>query len=148
MKRGFTLLELVIVIIIIGVLATLGIQQYGRMIERARGAEARTILGQVRTAAAAHRLEYGSLLEPAADPFGPTRAGIGADADQIPEDCSRNTHYFLYTVAADSAEHFIATATRCTGGVGKAPSGISALTLTLETDFANGTDVWGGTGGY
>ncbi|MCX7661429.1 MAG: prepilin-type N-terminal cleavage/methylation domain-containing protein, partial [Candidatus Omnitrophica bacterium] len=28
MKRGFTLLELVVVIIVIGILATLGIQQY------------------------------------------------------------------------------------------------------------------------
>jgi prepilin-type N-terminal cleavage/methylation domain-containing protein len=148
MKRGFTLLELVIVIIIIGVLATLGIQQYGRMVERARGAEARMILGQIRTSAAAHRLEYGSLLVPAADPFTPTRAGIGTDADQIPQDCSRNTHYFMYTVSADTAEHFIATATRCTGDTGKAPTGLSDFTLTLDTDFGAGTDVWGGTGGY
>ena len=32
MKRGFTLLELVVVILIVGVLATLGFTQYGRMV--------------------------------------------------------------------------------------------------------------------
>ncbi|MBU0504178.1 MAG: prepilin-type N-terminal cleavage/methylation domain-containing protein, partial [Candidatus Omnitrophica bacterium] len=49
MKRGFTLLELMIVIIIVGVLATLGITQYQTAIERARGAEARQVISQLRS---------------------------------------------------------------------------------------------------
>ena len=141
MKKGFTLLELVVVIIILGVLATLGIQQYGRMVERARGAEARTILGQIRSAAAAYRLERGSL-----DGFNNTLAGIGTSTDQIPSAC-RATHYFSYTVNNAAGDAFTATATRCTAG-GKTPNAATAFTLTLTTDFANGTDVWGGTGGY
>ncbi|MCM8795767.1 MAG: type II secretion system GspH family protein [Candidatus Omnitrophica bacterium] len=140
MKRGFTLLELLVVIIIIGVLATLGIQQYGRMIERARGAEARMILGQIRSTAAAYRLERGSCTG-----FDNTAAGIGTGADQIPSAC-RATHYFSYTVSS-TANGFTATATRCTTG-GKTPNGSSPLTLTLTTDFNAGTDTWGGTGGY
>lgn len=47
MKKGFTLLELIIVIIIIGILATLGLTQYARMVERGRGAEARQLLGNI-----------------------------------------------------------------------------------------------------
>ena len=60
-NKGFTLLELVVVILIVGVLATLGFTQYGRMVERARGAEARQNIGYMRKLAAAYRLQNGSV---------------------------------------------------------------------------------------
>ena len=50
MKKGFTLLELLIVIIIIGLLAAIGIVQYGRAVVNAKNAEARTTLGEIRKA--------------------------------------------------------------------------------------------------
>jgi len=141
MRKGFTLLELVVVIIILGVLATLGIQQYMRMVERARGAEARTILGQVRSMAAAYRMENASLAG-----FTDAQAGIGASLDQVPNAC-RPTHYFQYAVTAAAGDGFGATATRCIAG-GKAPDASAALLLTLNTNFVTGADVWGGNGGY
>ena len=54
MKRGFTLLELMVVIIILGVLATLGVMQYQAAIEKSRGAEARQVIGQLRSQCAAY----------------------------------------------------------------------------------------------
>jgi len=142
MKKGFTLLELIIVIIIIGVLATLGFTQYGRTIEKSRGAEARAIAGNIRTLAAAFRLEYGTCLG-----FGNTQANIGTGADQIPSACAE-THYFSYAVSGQSLDGLTITATRC-GATGKGPATPSAGdTLILTINFTTGADTWTGTGNY
>ncbi|MDD5130223.1 MAG: prepilin-type N-terminal cleavage/methylation domain-containing protein, partial [Candidatus Omnitrophica bacterium] len=45
MKKGFTLVELIIVVIIVGILASIGLTQYNKVVEKSRAAEARMILG-------------------------------------------------------------------------------------------------------
>jgi len=139
MKKAFTLLELVVVIIILGVLATLGFTQYGRMVERARGAEARAILGDIRKFAAAYKLENGTITG-----MLPASVNIGTAADQIPSACT-GTHYFSYGVVAGAT--LATTATRCISG-GKTPQGILAGTLILTSDLTTGVDTWSGSGGY
>ena len=145
-KKAFTLLELVVVILIIGVLATLGFTQYGRMVEKARGAEARMIIGDIRNLAIAYRLQYGSitgLLD--AD------VGIGQASDQIPWFC-RSSHYFWYTVGNGNAVDPVVyiSAYRCSAN-GKAPQGPSGTNyLRLQVNLTTGADTWiqGGIGGY
>ncbi len=144
MRKGFTLLELIVVIIIIGILATLGFTQYTRMIERSRGAEARAILGSIRTMATAYRLEHAN----SANGFTTADAGIGVAADQIPSACVA-TNYFSYAITSPVAgDTLVATGTRCVGVAGKQPGASAALTLILTSNFAAGTDTWTGTGGY
>jgi type IV pilus assembly protein PilE len=141
MKKGFTLLELIVVIVIVGILATLGFTQYSRLIERSRGAEARAVIGSIRTIAATHYMENQSL-----DTFSNAYAGIGAAVDQIPSAC-RGTNYFSYNVAGAGGSGLTVTATRCTGG-GKTPDASTAFFLTLTSDFATGSDVWTSDFGY
>jgi len=126
MKRGFTLIELIVVIIIVGILASVGMTQYTKVVEKGRAAEARLILGSLRTAEIAENVENGAYT---------TVAGLGVAA---PTSCA-TTHYFSYSCASATGT---CTATRCTTG-GKTPQGASAYTKTVTID-----GVWGGDAGY
>ncbi|MCX5701416.1 MAG: prepilin-type N-terminal cleavage/methylation domain-containing protein [Candidatus Omnitrophica bacterium] len=131
MKRGFTLLELVVVIIIIGILATLGFTQYGKVIEKGRIAEARMVLGAIRSAQEAYKQEYGAY-----------NATAGNLQVSFPTACT-TTHYFSYSVT----DNTLGNATRCTAS-GKKPdvAGASSYYVTLE--YASGNFSGNVTGYY
>ena len=126
MRKGFTLVELIIVIIIVGILASVGMTQYTKVVEKGRASEARLILGTLRSAEIAENIENGAYQ---------TVAGLGVSA---PTACA-TTHFFSYACVAGTGT---CTATRCTAG-GKTPNGTLAYTKTLDV---GGT--WGGTAGY
>ena len=48
-RAGFTLIELMIVVIVVGILAAAAIPIYSRVMDRARASEGKAILGTVRT---------------------------------------------------------------------------------------------------
>jgi len=128
MYRGFTLLELVVVVIILGILATLGFTQYTKMVEKGRTAEAKLVLGQIRSAQQAYNMQYGGFT-----------TVIGNLPVQPPTACGASgNHYFSYNVSATTA-----TARRCTAN-GKLPVASSQYRVTLTY----GTGVFGGTAGY
>ncbi|MBU4418270.1 MAG: prepilin-type N-terminal cleavage/methylation domain-containing protein [Candidatus Omnitrophica bacterium] len=127
MRRGFTLIELIIVIIIVGILASVGMTQYTKVVEKGRAAEARMILGTLRTAEIAENTENGAYV---------TIAGLGVLAPTV---CAP-THFFSYDCVAATGT---CTATRCLAG-GKAPQGTApAYTKTLDV-----AGLWTGSAGY
>jgi len=135
MQKGFTLLELIVVIIIIGVLATLGLGQYMRMVEKSRGAEARSILGAIRSdAAGIYMANNNSCLT-----CNNANLGIGLTGYPGPAigNC-RLTHYFFYSVAP-AATGVDIRADRC-GALGKPPAGVAGDFVRDVVDFAAGTD--------
>jgi len=135
-NKAFTLLELVVVIIILGVLATLGFTQYGRMVERGREAEVRMIFGDMRKLAYAYYLANGSITG-----IGSSDVNIGTNPDQIPQTCT-GTHYFRYVKSTTSdPNRFWMEACRCTSG-GKSPQGASQYEIELISNFVTGEDIW------
>jgi len=136
MKKGFTLLELIVVIIIIGVLATLGLGQYMRMVEKSRGAEARSIIGAIRSEAAGIYMASNNSCLTCID----ANLGIGATGYPGPAVANcRGTHYFAYsTVGVVNGVTILAT--RCTAA-GKPPQGAAGDFVQDVVNYATGTDV-------
>ena len=59
-NQGFTLLELMVVVIIIGILAGVAVPQYSKTIERTRMTEAVAILGAIRSSEIRYRAMFGT----------------------------------------------------------------------------------------
>ncbi|MGD0407319.1 MAG: type IV pilin protein [Candidatus Bathyarchaeia archaeon] len=59
-NRGITLIELLVVILIVGILAAIAIPAYTSYLQRARRADAKTALEQLRAAEEMYRAERGS----------------------------------------------------------------------------------------
>ncbi|NET35379.1 MAG: prepilin-type N-terminal cleavage/methylation domain-containing protein [Cyanothece sp. SIO1E1] len=59
-QTGFTLIELIVVILILGILAAIATPVYFKVIEQARYAEIATILGSVKTGVKTWQLENGT----------------------------------------------------------------------------------------
>ncbi len=63
-EQAFSILEVIIVVILIGVLASLAMPVYSIVIERGRAAEAIQALGQIRRAQIIYKDQYGTYVGP------------------------------------------------------------------------------------
>ena len=113
-------MELIIVIIIVGILATVGLNQYTKMVDRGRQSEAITILGNIRKNIKFFYLQNGKV-----DGITNTDIDIGTSSGQIPSACD-TSHYFSYGIyyVSTASQKVEIRANRCTSG-GKAPQGSS-----------------------
>jgi general secretion pathway protein G len=128
-NRGFTLTELLIVVMIVGILATVSIVHYGSLYERARADEAKQGLWEVRVAWGQYSMDHRN------PPAG--MSNLSLSQVEFPLNC-RPERYFTYSLNSTHVK-----ATRCTSG-GKPPQGTKPYTITLNLQNSS----WGGTPGY
>lgn len=96
MRQGFTLIELIVVVVIIAVLTSLALPQYNKTTERSRQAESFTVLGSIRGAQLRYYVENGVY----------TAIVVNLDID-LPDYDSNGVpgdgKYFTYTLSAPTA---------------------------------------------
>jgi len=99
-KKGFTLLELLIVVAIVGILAAIGIPQLAKSLEKAKGGDARTGLTFIYRA----ELDYAGI-----------RAGVYTNSIDNLTDVTLTTRYWTFTIDTPTSTSFTAIATRNSG---------------------------------
>ncbi|MDD4894279.1 MAG: prepilin-type N-terminal cleavage/methylation domain-containing protein [Candidatus Omnitrophica bacterium] len=105
-KKGFTLLELIVVIIIVGILATVGLATYTNQIEYSRTAEVRAKASTMRKLAYEYYLKNGTL-------DGIRSSDVGGQS------CSSTT-YYEYSLWTRTSSCVLFGGFRCSSG-GKTP---------------------------
>lgn len=123
---GFTLTEIMIVIVVIGVLASIAWPRYILITEKSRTAEAKDVLGRIRATEIGYYFEY--------DSYTTNLALLPMD---VPILCN-TSFYYNYSISGGGAS-FTASATRCASG-GKPPDspGGFAYEVNITQDGALG----------
>ena len=117
--KGFTLIELMIVVAIIGILAAIAIPNFLRFQAKSKQAEAKTNLGAIGTTAEAYRTEFDSYC---------------ADFNDLGWAAQGNTRYAYYYSDCTVVDEIVAVVTPSGGATLAAP----ACTATTVTQFTAG----------
>ena len=114
-QRGFTMIELVVVMVIIGILAVISVPIYRGYILRARAQEGTALVGSIAAAEKIFYAEYGQ--------YRATAAGVSYDSF-LDVRSSENTYFQTYTVTTTGGGTAFTVTTSGTGDG-------SGITITL-----------------
>lgn len=95
--KSFTLAELVIVVIIVGIIAALGVSGYQKVVVKAKSGKAKHAISLIAEAEKEYRMDYGVYWPVAA---GAVDAGIGTNATGMNLSAVDNDSDFNYSVTA------------------------------------------------
>ena len=109
MKKGFTLIELIIVIVIIGILALIALPRYFSNLENARRAEAQSTLRSLREAELANFSKNGTYSALNANQgLNVNLTGVAQDDIQVMPNVSNFSYAFVAASNALTATHNVA----------------------------------------
>ncbi|MFH1416140.1 MAG: prepilin-type N-terminal cleavage/methylation domain-containing protein [Elusimicrobiota bacterium] len=116
-KMGFTLIELVVVLVIIGILSIIAVPMYRGYVGRAMASEGRALLGAVAGSEKIYFAEYGVFL----------LVNLTGHDPELDVDSTMNTYFRSYSVAlTNTSLGFEATTSGVTGG------GAEGITVTFD----------------
>ena len=98
-ERGFTLIELMIVVVILGILAAIAVPKFSGASQQAKQSEASAILKQMYTMQSAHYERYGEYTPDAGE------AGLGRVGWDAPD-----ARYYEFSIASASGDAFCVAA--------------------------------------
>ena len=113
---GFTLVELVIVIVIVGILSIVAVPIYRNYVRRAMGTEASSLLGAINSAEKIFLTENGTFYT----------TGLTSFDETLDVDARSNKYFTSFKITYNAAENLCYAVTE---GVGQA-EGISATLIT------------------
>ena len=117
---GFTLLELLVVIMIVGILASVALPSFGKTIERTRVKDAQAILASVYSAERVYRLDQGG--------YGTLNNLVTNRYVTDPNAGNAYWTFVISNVSGSTSNTFTATANRSTGGY-------NGNTVTVDQNF-------------
>jgi len=127
-QQGFTMVELMVVVVIVGVLAAVAVPLYGKYVKNARVSEATAAIGEIVTASKAWAVENSNAT---GTPIWPSGAGGLVDLTATPN--------FTYAITAGGGANATTTAytVRATGRTGTKMAGVT-VTVTVPNINTNG----------
>jgi type IV pilus assembly protein PilE len=129
-RRGFTMVELMVVVVIVGILAGIAVPIYGKYVRNARLSEATARIGDVVTSAKAYAMEHQDAAgNPTWPPANPAGTIVDLTASQL----------FTYAISAGAGSNANTTALRitATGIAGARMAGVT-VSITVANINANG----------
>ena len=112
-KKGFTLVELMIVVVIVGILASVAVPMYRTNVKKAMASEGVALMGTVRTAQRVYFAEHQTYC-------------ASANVADLGVDTSGNKYFASFSITTATGAAFTATTT----GTGDA----SSITVTIDQD--------------
>lgn len=144
-KRGFTLIELMVVVIVVGILAAAAVPLYNFARSRAYASEGKAAIGTIRSAELVYRMENDAYLKETSDSTTDTLLdGLGIDVDT-------NTWWTLPNASFGVTDGAVPNITTANGtapwiyAVGidtAAESAIEGITLCMSITTGDWTEDW------
>ena len=107
LRSGFSLLELVVVLVVIGILSAIAIPQYTGYLQKGRDTDAQMSLRSISASQERFKLLYGTYCGPTSSPICNSSATI---ISNLLSGVNLNTKYFSFTIVSSSATSFLVRA--------------------------------------